>query len=165
MTIQFWLNLMLLGNSEHTDSCTNHYGGNIWALLLHRCFMGFVMILAFACVAALFAFFMSLCFKALYEVVVMTKVMLTEVCKGVWEGLVMLQGVFTELWRAFIAFANVIHGALAEIWRNCTRDNVSSVIAIGIILYVFPEVTNRGLINTWLQRRVDNDECCNCNIM
>ena len=134
MKIQFWQNLMLLGNCELIiDSCSNHYGGNIWALLLHRLFMGFFLV-------AVFAFFMFLCFKVVHEVVIM----LTESCKGVYQLVyqlaIMTQAMLTELWRAFITFGSVICGALSEIWRNCTHDNLSSLIAIGIILYAFPEV-------------------------
>lgn len=133
MNIQFWQNLMLLGNGGLTDSCANHYGGNIWALLLHRLFMGSLLV-------AVFAFFMALCFKVVHDMVAMIKAMLTESCKGVYQLMIMTQAMLTELWRAFVTFADVIHGALSEIWRNCTRDNLSSLIATGIILYVFPEV-------------------------
>lgn len=137
MNIQFWQDLMLLGNGELIHSCANHYGGNIWALLLHRLYMGFFLV-------TVFAFSMFLCFKVVHEVVIMIKEMLTESCQGVYQLvyqlMIMTQAMLTELWRAFIAFGNVICGALPEIWRNCTRDNLSSSIAIGITLYVLPEV-------------------------
>lgn len=70
--------------------------------------------------------------------------MLTELCKEVFQLAIMTQvkinAMFIELWGAFLAFANVIHGALREIWRNSTRENVSSLVAIGIIVYAFPAV-------------------------
>jgi hypothetical protein len=95
--------------------------------------MGFFLV-------AVFVFFMFLCFKVVHEVVITIRVIFTELCKGSYQWVTVTQPMFTELWRAFITFANVIHGALSKIWWNCTCDNLSSLIAIGIILYTFPEV-------------------------
>lgn len=102
-------------------SCANHYGGNAWALLLHRVVMGFFMVCAMDCTVALALFFLFFCFRV------------------VQEAIPTINAMFTELWRAFMALGNIIYGALCEVWQYSTRDNLSSLIATGIILYSLPD--------------------------
>ena len=45
-----------------------------------------------------------------------------------------------EIWRAFLALCNVLALAVREVWHHSTIENVKSMVATAVLIYVFPEV-------------------------
>ena len=45
-----------------------------------------------------------------------------------------------ELWKSVKSFLHALKDAVTEIWRHLTKENVTSIFALAILVYVMPEV-------------------------
>lgn len=122
---KFLLHVLLM---ESSRQCSNEYGGSHVLLWMHR----FVVIIA---VTGLFGFLVYMMFAV-------AKALMFEILSIVKHVISTLLMAFAEIWRALLVLGHVIMSACHEIWLHCSKENVSSLVAVGIILYAFPEVYN-----------------------
>ena len=47
---------------------------------------------------------------------------------------------FPELWRGLCVSGSVIVEACSEVWLHSTKENISRLVAIGVIVYTLPDV-------------------------
>ena len=45
-----------------------------------------------------------------------------------------------EFWKSVKSFLYTLKDAVTEIWRHLTKENVTSIFALAILVYVMPEV-------------------------
>ena len=53
-----------------------------------------------------------------------------------------LSDIVIEFWKAILAFGDVFQRAIREIWQHFTKENLSTLLALAIVLYVMPEACN-----------------------
>jgi hypothetical protein len=45
-----------------------------------------------------------------------------------------------ELWRSVKSFLHILKDAVIEIWLHLTKENITSIFTLAILVYVMPDV-------------------------
>ena len=114
---QRWLQLLY-----EKDTCPSH-GTCMWLLILMRAIL--------LCIFAVGG--MCILYKIASETVILIKTLVLSLATQ-------LGVCVRELWAALKSFLNTLKDAIEEIWSHLTKENVTTIFALGILVYVLPEV-------------------------